>query len=616
MKDFTQAEFMRHFNDKYREKFNDELFHRTDQSIIDAVIKVLKSCEIDKYFTLKLLHYDVLYHYEDIYNTLREHEETRKKRNSKVENIYDYINIKDTDIILLKVYWLCRHNDMEKVEERDPVTGKNRTIVVNNPEKVIEVLIAIPRFVNKYYFRISGNYYSVNYQIIDGSTYNNSTSSRNKVDTNTMKTIFTPLVAFRSFNNEMINIANISYKEKVSCMEYDAIVFGITTNAMYYLLANFGYYNTCTFLDIHCIQISSTPVYGDDYYCFEKHGIFISVPRFIFDQEFMVQSFVATIYRAIKKDTNINSLFDARFWINTLALAYKSNKIDKGLSVLDSFERSYDKITEEDLHLPEELKNNMYEILRWIMQEFSNLRVKSNTDVTTKRVRIANYIAHVYATKLNSGIHRITDMGRRVTLAKVIQAIYTQPMYIINQLSSPSLSNLVSYRDLINDNDAITALKFTFKGISGIGENGGSVQPIYKYVDPSHVGIIDMDTSSASDPGMTGILCPMTKIYNSSFNEYEEPHEWYDNWKKIKDQYYKGTEVPLVINNLPPVDMTANRKEVELQELEFNRIESAIEFTDGRDQGFYDDRVNMMNNKSNKKNLFNFSFENLGGLGY
>lgn len=620
MKSFTQAEFMRNFNDKYREKFNDKLFQRNDQDTIDAIIKVLKSCEINKYFTLHLLKYDVITNYEDIYNTLREHEENRKKRNSKVENMYDFINIKDSDILLLRVYWLCRHNDLEKQEVRDPSTGKSKTIVVSNPEEVVEVLIAIPRFVRKYYFRISGNYYSVNYQIIDGSTYNNSTSSNKKNDSNVMKTIFTPLNVSRVF----IDLVNIGTKETIKCINYTATIFGICTNCMYYLLANFGYYNTCNFLDIHCVNITGHPVIRDDFYCFERHGIYISAPKFLFDEEPIVQSLVATVYSSIKKDTNINDIFNVKFWVNVLAGAYKSSKIDKGLFVLDSFERSYDNITNEDLHLPEELKQNMYQVATWVMQEFSNLKLKNNTDVTTKRIRIANYIAHVYATKINQGIHRITDMGRRVTLAKVIQAIYTEPMTIMNNLSNPNLSNLVAYRDLINDNDAITALKYTFKGISGLGEkvNGktGSVQPIYKYVDPSHIGKIDMDTSSNSDPGMTGILCPMTNIYGSSFTEYEEPHEWANNWQKLKDQYYKDTEVPISFNRpQEPVDMTADRVKVELEELEYNRIECPISNVDPNivyEDYDYNQKADNMSNRLSKKNLFNISVDNLNSLGY
>ena len=191
-----QAQFMRQFNETHREEFNPELFERDNEEIVEAIRQVVYSCQRDKYYTLKVLSFEAIYDYEEIYNTLRNYEEKQKKKNSKVENSYDFINIRDTDIILIRVEWLVRHNGVERVEDN----GKTYEVV--NPEEVLEVLIAVPRFRRKYYFRISGNYYATIFQIVDGSTYNNSTASNSKVDTVTMKTMFMPIRIFRGFNEK------------------------------------------------------------------------------------------------------------------------------------------------------------------------------------------------------------------------------------------------------------------------------------------------------------------------------------------------------------------------------------------------------------------------------
>ena len=51
----------------------------------------------------------------------------------------------------------------------------------------------------------------------------------------------------------------------------------------------------------------------------------------------------------------------------------------------------------------------------------------------------------------------------------------------------------------------------------------------------------DLDSSSASDPGLSGIICPMAKVYNGSFSDYEEPNGWEDFYKdtlsELKDLY-------------------------------------------------------------------------------
>jgi hypothetical protein len=260
-------------------------------------------------------------------------------------------------------------------------------------------------------------------------------------------------------------------------------------------------------------------------------------------------------------------------------MAFKNASVDKGLFVLDSIDGIYDNITREYLHLPDKDKANIYCLLRWLIREFSALRTKDNTDVSTKRIRIADYVAAVYAEKLNKGIHRISDMGTRVTLNKVKQAIYTDPMYVIKAISV--MSNLVSYRDLVGDLDSLTALKYTYKGISGLGEDGSSVQPVYRYVDPSHVGILDLDASSASDPGMSGVITPMTQIYgkDKSFSEYEEPNSWRETFQPIKEQYRAGTKkVVTFVNELPEIEQkyVDNRQAIVDEELEINKVRCPV----------------------------------------
>lgn len=561
----NQAQFMRQFNETHREQFEPDLFRRDNEDLISSIEHVIRSCERDKYFTLKLLSFNVIYDYEEIFNTLRAHEEKRRRKNNKLENTYDFINIKDTDMILIRLEWLVRHNGIERQE----IDGK--TVEVVNPEEILEVLIALPRFTKGYYFRLSGNYYTTTFQIVDGSTYNNSTASQSKVDTVTMKTMFSPLRIFRCFRD----MVDIKSKSTIKVIEYNANIFSNTVNAMYYLLAHYGVYGLCQFLDIDCIKVTTQPILSDDILCFKKHDIYISCPKVCF-QDPVVQSFCATLYSAIYKDTNINDLFNVRYWLKVLGTAFKNASIDKGLFVLDSVDGIYDNITKRDLHLPEEDKENIYTIIRWLLREFSQLRIKENVDVRTKRIRIADYVAAIYATKLNKGMYRISDMGKRITLKKVIQAIYTQPMYIMNNLSAQS--NLVAYRDMVNDNDATVALKYTYKGISGLGEDGASVQPVYRYVDPSHVGILDLDASSGSDPGLSGMICPMTKLYNNSFSEYEEPNTWKENYAPLKAEY-KGNSISPIDFDVPPApyEFYKLREQIVQEELELNKIICPVE---------------------------------------
>ena len=201
MAKITQSEFIREFNDSHREKFNSAFFDRDNAEIMDCVKKVILSCEKDKYFTLKVIDMQEIYDYEQIYNILREYQESRRKKNSKDGNFYDYIDIKDSDIMLLVVKYFVRHNGTEKqeVDNPDPEVSGKITIDVKDPYTVLTVLIALPRFVNKYYFRLNGNYYTSTFQIVDGSTYNNTSTNNGpnkKADCITFKTLFMPLMFF------------------------------------------------------------------------------------------------------------------------------------------------------------------------------------------------------------------------------------------------------------------------------------------------------------------------------------------------------------------------------------------------------------------------------------
>ena len=324
----NQAQFMRQFNETHREQFNPELFKRDNQEMIDVIHKILLSCEADKYYTLKLTDFKVITDYEEIYNTLRAHEESRRKKNSKAENTYDFINIKDTDIILIKVIWFIKHNGLERIET------KEGTKEILNNQKDLEVLIALPRYVKNYYFRLSGNYYNTTYQIVDGSTYNNANARQSKVDTNTLKTNFSPIRIFRSFRE----LQDLNSKETLKLTEYNSIIFKNTVNAYHYLLAFLGLYGLSEFLGINCVYVTNEQFNDPEYYCFKKHNIYISVPKLCF-QDPMVQAYVVALYTGINKDTTLNDLFNIRFWLINLGAAFKNASVEKGFEGIEEAAR-------------------------------------------------------------------------------------------------------------------------------------------------------------------------------------------------------------------------------------------------------------------------------------
>ena len=57
---YGQFGFIREFNDKYRKSFNDDLFKRSDDEIIEELKKVILSCERHRYFILRVQKFTVI----------------------------------------------------------------------------------------------------------------------------------------------------------------------------------------------------------------------------------------------------------------------------------------------------------------------------------------------------------------------------------------------------------------------------------------------------------------------------------------------------------------------------------------------------------------------------
>lgn len=598
--EMTQSQFMRLYNDAHREQFNPIFFQRSNNEIMDCMKKVILSCERDKYFTLKVLDMKEIYDYEEIINLLRDYEDRNKKKSSKSENPYDYIDVKDSDIMLLEVKYLIRHNGTEIDQDTNQV--------ICNPWEVLTVLIVLPRFTKKYYFRLNGNYYTDIFQIVDGSTYNNITGGKNKKSQcNTFKTMFTPIRMYR-MHRDLEDVSGEIVRHTVFTVNIN-IVFNSFTNCMFYLLANYGFVYCCDFLDIHCVQILDEPILDGEHYNFERNGIYITYPKYCY-QDPMVQAFAVSLLDGINNETKIDDLFDIRYWLINLGTVFKNPSIEKGLFILDALDGTYDLITKEELHLPDDLKADIYMILRWLMREFTYLRGKNNVDVSLKRYRIGEPIAAVYAKKLTTGLNICADLGKKVTLYSVHKHINTIPMFVINNIIN--MSNLIAYRDLVNDNDGMTALKFTYKGISGLGENGTSIQQTYRYVDPSHAGILDLDSSTTSDPGMSGTICPLAKVYpGNSFSEYEEPHFWEEQYKHYQtdwfESHYPKKIQPFEFKEPRVVDMLAPRKQIIKENLDIDKVicpfvdanDPTIEYSIARSQIAME-----YENESNVKSLF------------
>lgn len=531
----NQRELVANFVSDKRDKFNPIFFERNEDDIIKELMNVIYSCEREnQYFTIKVKSFRVVDDYNEINTILFNYYENlsrNKSKSKKRDNPYEYINLNESYIrlLLVKYYVKDRSN-----------------------EDTIDVIIAVPRIVDKYYFYINGIMRSTLFQIVDGSTYNNGTSNA-KIPSITLKIIFMAARVTRYYN-----IIKTTKGEELRLNYYHSRIFNKGIAAAKYILAKYGYYGFLKFMGLEgAIYITKYDMDDDNYYTFKvSDDIYINTPKYLLDKNSVLQSVIITLNNAIIPGMPYESIFDDLFWVRSLGAEFTGGSYDKilsildpnddsvpdtlekGYSILDSFENIYDISTREAIRLPEEDKATTYHVLRWIMREFNALRLKDNLDIGLKKIRFAEYIASLYAFKIAQGIYRVSDANRKATIEGIRKAIRTDPGFLLAAITK---SKMVSYRNMVSDMDSMQALKFTYKGVSGLGENSNqSIPHIYRSIHPSHIGRVDLDASSDGNPGITGTICPFAPIYDGFFEDYQEPNSWEQEFMETMNDYNKA----------------------------------------------------------------------------
>lgn len=532
----NQAQFIRAYNDQYREPFNDALFTRSDDEMIDELKKVILSCERNKYFTIKVTKFTVIDDYATIIKMLKEQEDIKHQSKDDEYNQYDYIPLKDSDVRLLVVDYYIKVPAPKKDSEG---------------QKNIRVLIMVPRFIDKYYFRIMGNYYCPKFQILDGSTYNNAGSS-SRCQNITFKSLFMATRIFRY-------TVDVTFEggEQKQCIYYNSAIFSKKVPIMKYILAKYGLFGTMQALGVPEIQITNTPPHRDDWYTLCKGNLYVSAPKFIFDRDHITQSLMYTIYLSIvpKDGCKADDLWRTSYWLRSLGESYSNKSEEKGESVLESLESIYDIPTKEALRLPDIYKKDIYCVLIWILREFNILSQTDNLNISTKRRRLAAYCAALYGMKLSSGMFTFSG-ERNIQVSQIEKRIHTFPDYLIKAIAR---DRTISNRSSVNDLDSFTAVKWTFKGIQGLGESKDSTVPdVYRQAHPSHLGRIDLDSSSNGDPGMSGMLCPTAKTSDNYFSDFSEPNLWREEVRCLMRDYRKAKGLKEVINMQKVIGLTPN----------------------------------------------------------
>ena len=515
--------FIHDYVQNHVDDFNDQLFLRSDEAIIDQLEKIIISIQTHGLFTIKVKGFTVVDNYDDIQVILRKHYERVLKGSKKAadDNRFNYIDLQESKIKLLIVHYETSYK---------------------NERENLDVIIEVPRVVNKFYFFLKGNYYSPMYQIVDASTYNNSSSKKNsKKATITLKTNFQPIRITRF----EVPVGDTD-GNKYSFTSFSCFAFNKSVPAIVYLFAKYGVVKALENLGLsNYLFISPDNQSNEDIcsFCSSKNDkIFINVNRYFMNNP-IIQHAVVTLLNMINSSMNFNDLYNTDIWIERLGGGFVTqNKLQKGLTILKSFESTLDINIQEQIYLPWKYKKDMFVLLQWLLCEFNNLKMKDTMNITTKKVRCAEYIAAIYAKKLTTNIHRLSNKGKKINLKEIERTINIKPDWLIVEITK---SQLVGFRNIVNDMDSFLATKFTYKGISGVGDTNGSndsrsIPNQFRLLDISNMGILDPDASSPSDPGVNGSIIPFLKLNTNGYlSDTKEPITYEQELKELSDEYKK-----------------------------------------------------------------------------
>ena len=556
----NQAQMIHEFNRIHHEPFNPNIFTRSSDKIIYFLEQMILSCQKKMgeggYFTLEVENFEVIEDYQQCQEILARYQEAAMSRSAKLraamDNRYAYIDLKPTDLKLLIVTF--------KIETYE---GAER----------FENILAIPRIIDKFFVNINDNQRSLMFQLLE-STYNNATSSSSKSNMVTIKSIFSSIRIYRVMDTKTdVN------GEEVVLVNYEAFLFKKYVPVADYIFAKMGLAAGIAFLGldgfIHVTNFNPNQPFLYTFCPRKSSGIYISVPKDFLKVNLVAQHVVNTLCNEFtKKVATFPEVYGREVWIHLLGRHFNiSTPFSKGISVLSSLDLIYDRVTKDNLYLPEVDKHDIFCIFRWAIYEYDSLYLKSNLDLRLKRIRCEEYVAAMYAPKFSKAIYALSDMGERVTLKQIKKRLAIDPLFIINELAKSSLSN---FHDMVSDVDCFVATKESNQGVSGISDGTSKSLPeSYLYLDPSHIGILGLSESSPSSVGSSSNLTPFTKFddhgYFSTWG-FKEPDSYRDKVVKQREDYMRtGNEIQVI--------QFANvfRDDTNVPELDIGKLEIAPE---------------------------------------
>lgn len=497
---------LKYINDyvsEFEKELNIPLMNKEgDRPLVEYIEDAWRSLEIVKNIKIMKFEYNDNESEIDI-NKFIFKREKKKKKKDRVN--YKFVN---NDRYGCLTVWI-----QITAEEKD-----QRTSETSVHQKVIKKQMLIPLQDEDGYYYIKGKRYYIIYQLVDKSTYTSASSV-------TLKSLMPIAVKRGSIRTEDLVKSELSKKDvcgtEFLLPIYNVFVFKkeipiilfFAANGMDYALSFLGVDNVLKFIE----NIDNMD--NDNYLYFQiSSKLFIEVNKQIFLKYPYIQGMVGMFLHVCTNRFTLQDLNNKDIWLKKLS---NNNTVEKGNDILVFFNRLLDETTKKILMLDDYNKDDIYSLLRWIMQNFNELRMKDNLSLDNKRLRCNEYVASLLTQEFSKRLNRIITLGAKATLADFSDMFRFSGVILIQKMHS---SGILRFNDTINDMDFFSRFKYTTKGPHSLGgKNSNNISIRYRGIHPSFLGNIDLLVCGNSDPGTSGVLTPFGKIDGLYFNNSREP---------------------------------------------------------------------------------------------
>lgn len=439
----NMRKYLREYVSEFEKELNVPLMNKEgDRPLVEYVKDAWKSLEIVK--NIKILKFEYNDNESEInINKFIFKRDKKKKKKDRFD--YKFVNNDRYGCLTVTI--------QITVEEED-----QRTHETSVHQKIIKKQMLIPLQDEDGYYFVRGKKYYVIYQLVDKSTYTSSSSV-------TLKSLMPVAVKRTTINGEDLSLGTVEaedseggifklpvYNVFVFKKEIPIILF-FAANGLDYALSFLGVMNIMKFVE----SMDNADKEKNMYFQISSK-LFIEVNRELFLKYPYVQSIIGGFLHVCTNRFTLDDLYNKEIWIKKLS---NNNTVDKGKDILVFFNRLLDETTKNILKLEDYNKTDIYAILRWIMQNFNELRMKDNLSLENKRLRCNEYIASLLTQEFSKRLNRVITLGNKATMSDYLDMYRFSGEILIQKMHS---SGILRFDDNINDLDFFSRFRYTTKG--------------------------------------------------------------------------------------------------------------------------------------------------------